>query len=183
MARECLCWETAAGSRPGGHWKGLHALQREAGGRTRSTGSAERWLSFVDSVACPMAELTDICQRFKQEGVSLLRWMKELRAGLGSSSSCPVLRGQPTVTSDCFLTNKAEVSGFSDWPGLSQGSVVGLSRLLPCAGCLDPVGAWVPLAIEWIKLGVLACYQQEPHTSPEPILPALLWCRPVPGQL
>lgn len=45
-----------------------------------------------------MGQLTEICQRFKQEGVSLLRWMEELRAGLGGSASFPVLKGQPTVT-------------------------------------------------------------------------------------
>lgn len=95
---EGVCWEAAAGSRPGDPWKRQHVLQRETGDRTRSTCSAERWLSFVDSGACPMGQMTEICQRFKQEGVSLLRWMEELRTGLGGSASCPVLKGQPTVT-------------------------------------------------------------------------------------
>lgn len=45
-----------------------------------------------------MGQMTKICQRLKQEGVSLLRWMEELRTGLGGSASCPVLKGPPTVT-------------------------------------------------------------------------------------
>lgn len=39
------------------------------------------------SVACHMVEIPKTCQGFKQEGVPLLRWMEESRAGLGGSSS------------------------------------------------------------------------------------------------
>lgn len=47
------------------------------------------------SVACPMVELTKTCQGFKQEGVPLLRWIEESRAGLSGSSNCLVLRVGP----------------------------------------------------------------------------------------
>lgn len=52
----------------------------------------------MGSVACPMVELARMCHGVKQEDVSLLGWMEELRAGLGIFSSYPVLRGWSTVT-------------------------------------------------------------------------------------